>query len=102
MKRLFKDDGGPSSSRAANTSWLSDGVRSLSNGSMKKEDNMMGSGRRANIHVDGCKPPYFLYGNGTDITKDTWQGWSEFLFSVQPELINTDILSSESECGLYT
>jgi hypothetical protein len=63
---------------------------------MKEEYNEKGSGSRANIYVDLGKPPYFLYGNIVDITKNTWQELSEFLFSVQPEFVNTQTFSALS------
>jgi hypothetical protein len=96
VKHLFRDDGGASSSHAANTPWLSGGVRSLSNGFVKKRDNEMGSGSGAIVHVDIGKPPYFLYGNVVDISKDAWHELSDFLFCVQPEFVNTQTFSALS------
>lgn len=94
VKHLFRDDNGASSSHAINTPWLSRSFGPLSNGSLKKEFDEMASGSRSNVRGDLAKPPYFLYGNVVDITKDTWCQLSEFLLSVQPEFVNCQLFSA--------
>ncbi|KAL2504656.1 S-adenosyl-L-methionine-dependent methyltransferase superfamily protein [Abeliophyllum distichum] len=41
-----------------------------------------------------AKPPYFFYGNITNLSQDSWEKVSQFLYSVQPEFINTQFFSA--------
>lgn len=95
-KHIFRDDRGASSSHAVNqpTPWLSGGVGSAGDGYLKEEDYEMTSGPRANIRGDLAKPPFFLYGNVVNITKDAWSEISGFLSGVQPEFINSQLFSA--------
>lgn len=95
-KHIFRDDRGASSSHAVNqpTPWLSGGGGSAGDGYLKEEDYEMTSGPRANVRGDLAKPPFFLYGNVVNITKDTWSLLSNFLFGVQPEFINSQLFSA--------
>ncbi|KAM3272041.1 hypothetical protein ACQJBY_042314 [Aegilops geniculata] len=95
-KHIFKDDRGASSSHAVNqpTPWLSGGVGSAVDGYLKEEDYEMTSGPRANVRGDLAKPPFFLYGNVVNITKDAWSEISGFLSGVQPEFINSQLFSA--------
>lgn len=43
-----------------------------------------------------AKPPYFLYGNVTNLTRDSWAKISHFLYSVQPEFVNSQSYSALS------
>ncbi|KAK6160941.1 hypothetical protein DH2020_004322 [Rehmannia glutinosa] len=43
-----------------------------------------------------AKPPYFLYGNVTDLSHDSWVKISQFLYSIQPEFVNTQLYSALS------
>ncbi|XP_073152103.1 probable inactive DNA (cytosine-5)-methyltransferase DRM3 [Henckelia pumila] len=43
-----------------------------------------------------AKSPYFLYGNVTSLSRDSWAKISQFLYSVQPEFVNTEIHSALS------
>ncbi|KAK9086230.1 hypothetical protein Syun_028624 [Stephania yunnanensis] len=40
------------------------------------------------------KTPYFLYGNVMEITHDTWARISQFLYSIAPEIVNTQFFSA--------
>ncbi|KAF6994815.1 hypothetical protein CFC21_011417 [Triticum aestivum] len=95
-KHIFRDDRGASSSHAVNqpTPWLSGGVGSAGDGYLKEEDYEMTSGPRANVRGDLAKPPFFLYGNVVNITKDAWSEISGFLSGVQPEFINSQLFSA--------
>ncbi|XP_037439405.1 probable inactive DNA (cytosine-5)-methyltransferase DRM3 [Triticum dicoccoides] len=95
-KHIFRDDRGASSSHAVNqpTPWLSGGVGSAGDGYLKEEDYEMTSVPRANVRGDLAKPPFFLYGNVVNITKDAWSEISGFLSGVQPEFINSQLFSA--------
>ena len=97
-KHVFRDDSGASTSRVVRqpslTPLSSGRFGSYSDGSLKEEINQVASGSRANIRGDLAKPPYFIYGNVVDITRDTWGQLSGFLFSVQPEFVNTQLFSA--------
>ncbi|VAI27394.1 unnamed protein product [Triticum turgidum subsp. durum] len=95
-KHIFRDDRGASSSHAVNqpTPWLSGGVGSAGDGYLKEEDYEMTSGPHANVRGDLAKPPFFLYGNVVNITKDAWSEISGFLSGVQPEFINSQLFSA--------
>ncbi|XP_022895326.1 probable inactive DNA (cytosine-5)-methyltransferase DRM3 [Olea europaea var. sylvestris] len=41
-----------------------------------------------------AKPPYFFYGNITNLSQDSWVKVSQFLYSVQPEFINPQFFSA--------
>ncbi|PIN19455.1 DNA (cytosine-5-)-methyltransferase [Handroanthus impetiginosus] len=41
-----------------------------------------------------AKPPYFLYGNVTNLSHDSWVKISQFLYSLQPEFVNTQSYSA--------
>ncbi|XP_073050398.1 probable inactive DNA (cytosine-5)-methyltransferase DRM3 [Primulina eburnea] len=43
-----------------------------------------------------AKSPYFLYGNVTNLSHDSWAKLSQFLYSVQPEFVNTEMRSALS------
>lgn len=43
-----------------------------------------------------AKSPYFLYGNVTNLSQDSWAKLSQFLYSVQPEFVNTEMRSALS------
>ncbi|CAI9119064.1 OLC1v1020727C1 [Oldenlandia corymbosa var. corymbosa] len=47
-----------------------------------------------NKMVDG--PPYFFYGSALDLNQDSWCKISQFLCSIQPELVNTELFSAIS------
>ncbi|KAG9136742.1 hypothetical protein Leryth_004513, partial [Lithospermum erythrorhizon] len=40
------------------------------------------------------RPPYFFYGNVKNISHDTWMRISQFLYDIQPELVNTGFFSA--------
>lgn len=40
------------------------------------------------------KPPYFFYGNVSNISRDTWMRISQFLYDMEPELVNTGFFSA--------
>lgn len=46
------------------------------------------------IRGDLAKPPYFLYADLVGISKDTWDQLSTFLFSIQPEYLNSQSFSA--------
>uniref|UniRef100_A0ACD5ZLW0 Uncharacterized protein n=1 Tax=Avena sativa TaxID=4498 RepID=A0ACD5ZLW0_AVESA len=96
VKHLFGDDRGASSSRAVNTPWSNGCDGSFGNGFLKEEFNEMASGPRANPRGNLAKPPYFIYGNVVNITRDTWQQLSGFLFRIQPEIVNSQSFSALS------
>ncbi|XBH67483.1 hypothetical protein VPH35_095858 [Triticum aestivum] len=95
-KHIFRDDRGASSSHAVNqpTPWLSGGVGSAGDGYLKEEDYEMTLGPRANVSGELAKPPFFLYGNVVNITKDAWSEISGFLSGVRPEFINSQLFSA--------
>ncbi|CAM0958190.1 unnamed protein product [Alopecurus aequalis] len=100
-KHLFRDDDiGASTSRVVRqpslTPWSSSRFGSCSDGSLKEEVHEVASASRSNIRGDLAKPPYFLYGNVADISRDTWDQLSGFLFSVQPEFLNAQSFSALS------
>ncbi|CAO2838386.1 unnamed protein product [Amaranthus hypochondriacus] len=39
-------------------------------------------------------PPYFLYGNFVNLSADGWKKVSQFLFSLHPEFVNTQLFSA--------
>lgn len=41
-----------------------------------------------------AKPPYFLYGNVTNLSLDSWAKISQFLYSVQPEFVDSQLYSA--------
>ncbi|KAI3469230.1 hypothetical protein Pfo_025893 [Paulownia fortunei] len=43
-----------------------------------------------------AKPPYFFYGNVTNLSHDSWVKISQFLYSLQPEFVNTQSYSALS------
>ncbi|KAL3617157.1 DNA (cytosine-5-)-methyltransferase [Castilleja foliolosa] len=43
-----------------------------------------------------AKPPYFLYGNATSLSHDSWVSITQFLYSVHPEFVNTEMYSALS------
>ncbi|GAB4825618.1 DNA (cytosine-5-)-methyltransferase [Ancistrocladus abbreviatus] len=43
-----------------------------------------------------AKPPYFLYGNVMNLSNDSWQKMSQFLYAVEPEFVNTQFFSALS------
>lgn len=99
-KHAFGDDRRASSSQNVNkpshTSWLSRCAGSIANGSLKDEclDRTSGPGR--NIRGDLAKPPFFIYASLVDINKNTWDWLSSFLFSIQPEYLNSQSFSALS------
>jgi hypothetical protein len=97
-KHVLGDDRGASTSHVVRqpslSPWSSGRFGSYSNGSMKEEIHEVGSGSRAKIRGNLAKPPYFLYGNVIEITKETWNLLSGFLFGVQPEIVNTQLFSA--------
>ncbi|KAL3505574.1 hypothetical protein ACH5RR_030956 [Cinchona calisaya] len=43
-----------------------------------------------------AKPPYFFFGNVVNLTHGSWVKISQFLYSVQPEFVNTETFSALS------
>ncbi|KAI4335047.1 hypothetical protein L6164_013730 [Bauhinia variegata] len=43
-----------------------------------------------------AKPPYFFYGNISNISYDSWRQLSQFLYAVEPEFVNTQHFSALS------
>ncbi|KAJ7955299.1 DNA (Cytosine-5)-methyltransferase DRM2 [Quillaja saponaria] len=43
-----------------------------------------------------AKPPYFFYGNISNISYDSWAKISQFLYAVEPEFVNTQFFSAMS------
>ncbi|XP_047944994.1 probable inactive DNA (cytosine-5)-methyltransferase DRM3 [Salvia hispanica] len=41
-----------------------------------------------------AKPPYFLYGNVTSLSRDSWGKITQFLYSVQPEFVDSQLFSA--------
>jgi len=61
---------------------------------VKVELEAMTPGHRANIQGDLAKPPFFLYGNVVEIPKDTCHQLKQFLYSVEPEFVNSQSFST--------
>ncbi|XP_037423956.1 probable inactive DNA (cytosine-5)-methyltransferase DRM3 [Triticum dicoccoides] len=97
-KHAFGDDRRASSSQNVNqssrTPWLSRCSGSIANGSLKDEGVERTSSPGRNIHGDLVKPPFFIYASLVDITKETWNTLSSFLFNVQPEYLNSQSFSA--------
>ncbi|KAL0538066.1 hypothetical protein IC582_027061 [Cucumis melo] len=47
------------------------------------------------------KPPFFLYGNVLDISRDSWEKVSKFLYAVEPEYVDTRSFSALSRTEGY-
>ncbi|XP_057476461.1 probable inactive DNA (cytosine-5)-methyltransferase DRM3 isoform X2 [Actinidia eriantha] len=43
-----------------------------------------------------AKPPYFFYGNVTNISQECWRKLSQFLYAMEPEFANTQFFSALS------
>lgn len=41
-----------------------------------------------------AKPPYFFYGNVTNVSHDSWNKISQFLYALEPEFVNTQFFSA--------
>ncbi|CAL5199055.1 unnamed protein product [Lathyrus oleraceus] len=41
-----------------------------------------------------AKPPFFLFGNVSNITYESWKKMSQFLYCVEPEFVNTEFFSA--------
>ncbi|XP_048544222.1 probable inactive DNA (cytosine-5)-methyltransferase DRM3 isoform X1 [Triticum urartu] len=97
-KHAFGDDRRASSSQNVNqssrTPWLSRCSGSIANASLKDECLERTSSPGRNIHGDLFKPPFFLYASLVDISKDTWNQLSSFLFNVQLEYLNSQSFSA--------
>jgi len=50
------------------------------------------AGRSLDKMVSG--PPYFLYGNVVNLSNDSWQKVSQFLYALQPEFVYTQLFSA--------
>ncbi|KAL6532511.1 DNA (cytosine-5-)-methyltransferase [Orobanche gracilis] len=48
-----------------------------------------------------AKPPYFLYGNVTNLSHSSWIKITQFLYSIQPEFANTEMYSALSRTEGY-
>ncbi|KAK7291738.1 hypothetical protein RIF29_07115 [Crotalaria pallida] len=46
------------------------------------------------IGVAAKPPPFFLYGNLSNISSDSWRKMSQFLYNVEPEFVNTQFFSA--------
>ncbi|XP_044959241.1 probable inactive DNA (cytosine-5)-methyltransferase DRM3 isoform X3 [Hordeum vulgare subsp. vulgare] len=97
-KYVFADDRRASGSQNVNqlghTPWLSRCAGTIANGSLKDERLEMTPGPGINIRGDRAKAPFFLYASLVDISKDTWDHLSGFLFDVQPEYLNSQSFSA--------
>ncbi|KAJ1261474.1 hypothetical protein BS78_09G032100 [Paspalum vaginatum] len=92
-KHIFGDDRGASSRQHENP-WAMGHCAGTSDMAVKVEHETMTPGRRANIQGDLAKPPYFLYGNVVEIPKHTWHQLTQFLYNVEPELVNSQFFSA--------
>lgn len=43
-----------------------------------------------------AKPPFFLYGNVLDVSRDSWEKVSKFLYAIEPEFVDTQFFSALS------
>ncbi|XP_057471385.1 LOW QUALITY PROTEIN: probable inactive DNA (cytosine-5)-methyltransferase DRM3 [Actinidia eriantha] len=43
-----------------------------------------------------AKPPYFFYGNATNLSQECWRKLSQFLYAMEPEFVNTQFFSALS------
>ncbi|XP_058757350.1 probable inactive DNA (cytosine-5)-methyltransferase DRM3 isoform X1 [Vicia villosa] len=41
-----------------------------------------------------AKPPFFLFGNVSNITYESWKKMSQFLYCIEPEFVNTEFFSA--------
>ncbi|XP_061360259.1 probable inactive DNA (cytosine-5)-methyltransferase DRM3 isoform X2 [Gastrolobium bilobum] len=41
-----------------------------------------------------AKPPFFLYGNVSNISDDSWAKMSQFLYGIEPEFVSTQVFSA--------
>ena len=41
-----------------------------------------------------AKPPYFFYGNVANVSHDSWNKMSQFLYALEPEFVNTQFFSA--------
>lgn len=41
-----------------------------------------------------AKPPYFFYGNVGNVSHDSWNKISQFLYAIEPEFVNTQFFSA--------
>lgn len=41
-----------------------------------------------------AKPPFFLFGNVSNISYDSWAKMSQFLYGIEPEFVNTQLFSA--------
>ncbi|RDX66893.1 putative inactive DNA (cytosine-5)-methyltransferase DRM3, partial [Mucuna pruriens] len=41
-----------------------------------------------------AKPPFFLFGNVSNISYDSWTKMSQFLYGIEPEFVNTEFFSA--------
>lgn len=48
-----------------------------------------------------AKPPFFLYGNVLDISRDSWEKVSKFLYAIEPEFVDTRSFSALSRTEGY-
>ncbi|XP_022138802.1 probable inactive DNA (cytosine-5)-methyltransferase DRM3 isoform X2 [Momordica charantia] len=48
-----------------------------------------------------AKPPFFLYGNILDVTRDSWEKISKFLYAIEPEFVDTHFFSALSRMEGY-
>ncbi|XP_038906646.1 probable inactive DNA (cytosine-5)-methyltransferase DRM3 isoform X2 [Benincasa hispida] len=48
-----------------------------------------------------AKPPFFLYGNVLDISRDSWEKVSKFLYAIEPEFVDTRSFSALSRMEGY-
>ncbi|KAG8370583.1 hypothetical protein BUALT_Bualt14G0132200 [Buddleja alternifolia] len=51
---------------------------------------------RKSLNSVAAKPPYFLYGNVTNLSRDSWVKISQFLYSLPPEFVSTQLYSALS------
>ncbi|KAE9602546.1 hypothetical protein Lal_00049769 [Lupinus albus] len=46
------------------------------------------------LNTVAAKPPFFLYGNISNIPSDSWAKLSQFLYGIEPEFVNTQFFSA--------
>lgn len=70
---------------------LANGMSDTSKSSQQLETNTSSA-----IHHMVGNRPYFFYGNVLDVSDDTWRKVSQFLYSFDPEFVNTQFFSALS------
>ncbi|WJX90786.1 DNA (cytosine-5)-methyltransferase [Trifolium repens] len=53
------------------------------------------------LSIVAAKPPFFLFGNVSNIAYESWKKMSQFLYGIEPEFVNTEFFSAVNRIEGY-